>query len=117
MGLRSVEGKYHAQFHPINFQWSVIVNTLGLLKCHLRKNSKILCWQRLVDIRGEAWLNSFLGILKWKIICSEKTAKKCGFINGIFKLLRCQGIDPKESISPAYVAWRAGTTTLFLLGS
>jgi hypothetical protein len=23
----------------------------------------------------------------------------------------------KESIPPAYVAWRAGTTTLFLLGS
>jgi hypothetical protein len=25
------------------------------------------------------------------------------------------GIDSKESIPPAYVAWRAGTTTLFLL--
>jgi hypothetical protein len=27
------------------------------------------------------------------------------------------GIDSKDSIPPAYVAWRAGTTTLFLLGS
>jgi hypothetical protein len=27
----------------------------------------------------------------------------------IFKLLRSQEIDSKESISPAYVAWRAGT--------
>jgi hypothetical protein len=36
---------------------------------------------------------------------------------GIFKLLRRPGIDSKESIPPAYVAWRAGTTTLFLLGS
>jgi hypothetical protein len=35
----------------------------------------------------------------------------------IFKLLRSPKIDSKESISPAYVAWRAGTTTLFLLGS
>ncbi len=35
----------------------------------------------------------------------------------IFKLLRSLGIDSKESIPPAYVAWRAGTTTLFLLGS
>jgi hypothetical protein len=26
-------------------------------------------------------------------------------------------IDSKESIPPAYVAWRAGTITLFLLGS
>jgi hypothetical protein len=35
----------------------------------------------------------------------------------IYKLLRSQGIDSKESILPAYVAWRAGTTTLFLLSS
>ena len=37
--------------------------------------------------------------------------------DGIFKLLGSPGIDSKESISPAYVALRAGTTTLFLLGS
>jgi hypothetical protein len=35
----------------------------------------------------------------------------------IFKLLRSPGIDSKESIPPAYVAWRAGTTTLLKLGS
>ncbi len=35
----------------------------------------------------------------------------------IFKLLRSPGIDSKESIPPAYVAWRAGTIALFLLGS
>jgi hypothetical protein len=32
-------------------------------------------------------------------------------------LLGSARIDSKKSISPAYVAWRAGTTTLFLLGS
>ncbi len=32
----------------------------------------------------------------------------------IFKLLRIPGIDSKELILPAYVDWRAGTTTLFL---
>jgi hypothetical protein len=56
--------------------------------------------------------------------------------DSILKLLRSPGIDSKESppetvflrkrsldldskelISPAYVAWLAGTTTLFLLGS
>jgi hypothetical protein len=37
--------------------------------------------------------------------------------DGIFKQLRSPGIDSKESIPLAYVAWRAGTTTLFLLGS
>ncbi len=31
---------------------------------------------------------------------------------GIFKLLRSPGINFKESVPPAYVAWRAGTTTL-----
>ncbi len=37
--------------------------------------------------------------------------------DGIFKLLRRPLIDSKESIPAAYVAWRAGTKTLFLLGS
>ncbi len=35
----------------------------------------------------------------------------------ICKLLRCSGIDSKESIPAAYVAWRAGTTTLFVVPS
>ena len=35
----------------------------------------------------------------------------------IFKFLRSPEIDSKESVPPAYVAWRAGTTTLFLLDS
>ncbi len=35
----------------------------------------------------------------------------------IFKLSMSPGNDSKEPIPPAYVAWRAGTTTLFLLGS
>ncbi len=33
------------------------------------------------------------------------------------KLLRTPRIDSKESIPPAYVAWRAGTTILLLFGS
>ncbi len=37
--------------------------------------------------------------------------------DGIFKLLGSPGIDSKESIPPACVAWWAGTTILFLLGS
>ncbi len=32
----------------------------------------------------------------------------------IFKRLRCPRIDSKASILPAYVAWRAGTITLFV---
>ncbi len=35
----------------------------------------------------------------------------------IFKRLRSSGIDSVESIPQAYVARRAGTITLFLLGS
>ncbi len=35
----------------------------------------------------------------------------------IFKRLWSPGIDSKEWIPQAYVAWRAGTITLFLLGS
>ncbi len=40
-----------------------------------------------------------------------------GCRDGICKLLRRPGIDYKESISPGYKGWRAGTTSLFLLGS
>jgi hypothetical protein len=36
---------------------------------------------------------------------------------GIFKPLWRPGIDAKASIQPAYVSWRAGTITLFLLGA
>ncbi len=36
---------------------------------------------------------------------------------GIFKLLWSPEIDSKESIPPAYVDWRTGMITLFLLGS
>ncbi len=35
----------------------------------------------------------------------------------IFKPLWSPGIDSKELIPPVYVAWRAGTITLFLLGA
>jgi hypothetical protein len=35
----------------------------------------------------------------------------------ICKLLRSPRIDSKETIPPGCVAWRAGTTALFLLGS
>ncbi len=35
----------------------------------------------------------------------------------IFKLKRRPRIDSKKPIPPVSVAWRAGTTTLFLFGS
>jgi hypothetical protein len=35
----------------------------------------------------------------------------------VFKLLRSPGTDSKDLILPAYVAWRANTTTLFALSS
>jgi hypothetical protein len=37
--------------------------------------------------------------------------------DSIFELLGSPGIDSKKSILPSYVAWRAYSTTLFLLGS
>ncbi len=40
-----------------------------------------------------------------------------GYRAGIVKPLWSPGIDAKASIPPAYVAWRAGTITLFLLGA
>jgi hypothetical protein len=37
--------------------------------------------------------------------------------DGIFKLVWSPGIESRVLIPPAYVAWRAGTTILFLPGS
>jgi hypothetical protein len=41
----------------------------------------------------------------------------CPVRAGIFKPVWSPGIDAKASTPPAYVAWRAGTITLFLVGA
>ncbi len=48
-----------------------------------------------------------------------KVSRRLAFVHRArtFKCLWGSGIDSKEWIPPAYVAWRAGTITLFLLGS
>jgi hypothetical protein len=53
----------------------------------------------------------------WAFVFLERPT--LGFVSRkyFFNLLRIPRIDSMESIPPAYVAWRAGTTTLFLLGS
>jgi hypothetical protein len=64
-----------------------------------------------IYITGSIENSNYFSATKDLIITSITTRE------GIFKLLRNPGINYKESIPPAYVAWRAGTTTLFLLGS
>jgi hypothetical protein len=65
---------------------------------------------RVIDVPARiGWRNRFLGYLN---------VYEFWLRDGIFKLFRIPGIDSKESIPPAFVAWRAGMTTLlFLLGS
>ncbi len=46
-----------------------------------------------------------------------KSNRRAGLEVGILELLSCPGINSKELIPPAYVAWQAGAATLFLLGS
>jgi hypothetical protein len=48
---------------------------------------------------------------------AEYSAPAFVYWAGIFKRVWGPGIDSKEWIPPAYVAWRAGTITLFLPGS
>jgi hypothetical protein len=55
-------------------------------------------------------------VVTWTVLFLSKTWFQLHFRDGICKLLRCPGSDSKESIPQAYVAWRAGTTILFLLG-
>jgi hypothetical protein len=56
------------------------------------------------------------------ILCSRSNESASGYSfkftrARIFKCLWSPGIDFKASLPPAYVAWRAGTITLFLLGA
>ncbi len=56
------------------------------------------------------------------VVCFYKNTNSETFIErriraGIFKPLWSPGIDAKASTPPAYVAWRAGTITLFLVGA
>jgi hypothetical protein len=48
---------------------------------------------------------------------ASKSSWKALYRAGIFKPLWSPGIDAKASTPPAYVAWRAGTITLFLVGA
>jgi hypothetical protein len=90
------------------------LSTLNFCHCSLEKNSKVDKAEKFgqelatMQVIRHLWARS-------------NTAGDGGqFGNSrvrILKLLRSPGIDSKESIPPAYVAWRAGTTTLLILGS
>ncbi len=54
-------------------------------------------------------VTSYFSDLAWNRVFTPEPE----FLN----FLRSQEIDSKESIPPAYVAWRAGTITLFLFDS
>ncbi len=62
-------------------------------------------------------LNETLIDLGLKDAFREPTGQEFEYRARIFVLLMSSRIDSKESITPAYVAWRASTITLFLFGS
>ncbi len=61
--------------------------------------------------------NTRLWVRGWGEPNSDEGTESLALWAGIFKPLWSPGIDAKASIPPAYVAWRAGTITLFLLGA
>ncbi len=77
-------------------------------------NLKVVCNEKQrVDGR---WYTLGTGTRPWKLMFIYRLTLFMSMIPN-FKLLRSPVIDSEESILPAYVAWPAGTTTLFLLGS
>ncbi len=74
-----------------------------------KKNYLLYCRQYVMKLQnllfGHIWNGTCIGVVK-----SGTRAR-------IFKRLWSPGIDSKVSIPPAYVAWRAGTITLFLIGA
>ncbi len=71
----------------------------------------------LFEAKSAIDLNETLIDLGLKDAFREPTGQHFEYRARIFILLMCPRIDSKESIMPAYVAWSAGTITLFLLGS
>jgi hypothetical protein len=67
----------------------------------------ILCWNFRTIYEGQEQSRNMVVVPVLQTTPKART----------FKLLRSPGIDIKGSIPPAYVAWRAGTITLFLLSS
>ncbi len=65
-----------------------------------------------VDLQATAVKNWFQ-LRQWLISEEFRQTNRAG----IFERVWGPGIDSKEWIPPAYVAWRAGTITLFLLGA
>jgi hypothetical protein len=79
--------------------------------------------KEIVSVRLRVALVLILGMECVPLILEEKSILIyiCFYENktraGIFKPLWSPGIDAKASTPPAYVAWRAGTITLFLVGA
>ncbi len=62
--------------------------------------------------------SKFISTIECLGMRTELYTVKCNATEpGFFKLSRSPRIDSKEPIPPGCVAWRASTTTLFLLGS
>ncbi len=60
--------------------------------------------------RGSLYLTSLL-FFQRSVPHPRDAGRRFEPSSGIFKLLRSLAFDSKKSIPPAYVAWRAGTTT------
>jgi hypothetical protein len=96
------------------FLWLPLCRRSGLLTNEMGGEE----WERSQIIRLRSWSSINHSILSggggcWGGSVSESILYRAR----IFKCLWGPGIDSKEWIPPAYVAWRAGTLTLFLLGS
>ncbi len=78
---------------------------------HLARRWWVISWVCRQELND--WL-----IVWWDVVLdmSSETVVINSWVR-TFKLLWSPGIDSKKWIKPAYETWRAGTITLFLLGS
>ncbi len=86
----------------INFINQKLILATSLLLCSMSEIQQVSIYFIKLDICGHDY--AF-----WTVSREIDRARIC-------KRLRDPRIDSKESIPPAYVAWRAGTITLFHLG-
>ncbi len=81
-----------------------------ILKLNFRTDIKIHIYKKF-------WLNFFFYPFKSQVLLFSDDFRMQTQLGWYFKLFRSLVLDSKESIPPAYVACRAGTTNLFLPGS
>jgi hypothetical protein len=110
IGVEMNRGNVHVYALPAGEYTATLYVMVKIMKGEGRAPIPSLAWANF-SIMTECTLKAAVATLC--VLCGNNYRTRAR----TFKCLLGPGIDPKELIPPAYVAWRSGTKTLFLLGA